>query len=328
MTCMGRNDAVAVPTKRRVYTYDPKHIDFNLPEGEAHTIGFLGYHEEIFVRELREKNITLQLCEHFRNTVEPLMTKDGGVTVEDPAIYGFRYGYDTWTMTLCLCLKCNDTRFQYEMRITMTKPSYTSDERMLTIALPPQINIKHAYECSSDGETRLEDLFGLVKAFKCSLNDFSLENLKDTVGTNAYSNHTCIIWKKLLLFLTLTSLADSGDIKTTSVPDKENTYKITAQYGGYNALLYTDPWTNTITISAVFTAQPTPLVEVTHDDSEYTNTWLDLSKYKPPLTETYLKMWTASELKQFILKFREKKPLRSMLADLNHRMDIYFERLI
>jgi hypothetical protein len=326
MTCMGWNDAVAVPTKRRVYTYDPKDIDFDLPEGEAHTIGFVGHHVEIFVKTLREKNITLQLCEHFRKTVEPLMTKDGGVTVEDPTIYGFLNGYDTETMTLCLCLKCNDTRFQYEMRIGMTKPSYPSDERMLVIALPPQINIKHAYECLSDGKPRREDLFGSVEAFKCSLNDFSLENLKATVGTNAYSDHACIIWKKLLVFLTLTSLGGSDDIKTISFPDKENTYKIIAQYSGYNAFLYS--WANTITITAAFTAQPAPLVEVTHDDSEYTNTHRGLSTYKPSLTETHLKMWTASDLKQFILKFRGKKPLRSMLADLNHRMDIYIERLI
>ena len=208
------------------------------------------------------------------------------------------------------------------MPISMTKPSSTSDERMLTITLLAQINIKYAHECCSDGKPPLEGLFGLVKAFKCSLNDFSLENLKDTVGTNAYSDHACIIWKKLLFFLTLTSLADSGNIETiTSVPDKENTYKITARYRGW--LLYV--WENTITISAVFTAQPTPLVEVTHDDSEYTNTHWGLSTYKPSLTETHLKMWTASDLKQFILKFRGKKPLRSMLADLNHRMDIYIE---
>jgi hypothetical protein len=325
---MGWNDAVAVPTK----TYDPKHIDFELKEGDAHTHRFLGYQGEIFVRKLREKNVTLQLCEQFRKTVELLMTKDGGVTVEDPIIHGFWSNCDTETMTLYLCLKCNDIRFEYEMDIEMTKSSSTSNEQMLTISLPAQINIKHASKCLSDGKKTLVGLFGSTKKFRCSLNAFSLENLKDTVGTtscNAYSDHACIVWKKLLVFLTLRSLADSGYIETiTPVPDKENTYKIITQYSGYNALFYTEHWTNTITISAVFTAQPTPLVEVTHDDSEYTNTWQGLSQYKPSLTETHLKMWTVSELKQFILKFREKKPLRSMLADLNHRMDIYIERVV
>jgi hypothetical protein len=326
---MGRNDAVVVPTsRRRVYTYDPDDIDFNLQEGDAHTIRLLGYDAEIFVRKLREKNITLQLCEQFRKTVEPLMLKDGGVTVEDPIIYRFRYNWDTQTMTLCLCLKCNDIRFEYEMHITMTKPSSTSDEKILTITLPASINRnRNSYRSPRDDVVNLLDLFGPNKAFTCSLNDFSLANLKDTVGTNTYSNHACIIWKKMLFYLTLTSLADSGNLVTiTSVHNNENTYQITALYTGYNPLVSTEHWTNTISISAVFTTQPTPLVEVTHDDSEYTNTCWGLSKYKPPLTELHLKMWTASELKQFILKFRGKKPLRSMLADLNHRMDMYIER--
>jgi hypothetical protein len=55
----------------------------------------------------------------------------------------------------------------------------------------------------------------------------------------------------------------------------------------------------------------------------FSNTSPDLPKSIPTNPGNTCEMNTAKELKEFIMENRKRKPIRSILMDLNNQLDIY-----
>jgi hypothetical protein len=152
-----------------------------------------------------------------------------------------------------------------------------------------------------------------------------------TIKDFAVEKNVLIVWKKMIFIVTLAYLSGIDTItEVTRCPD--TTYDITIKFNDEKKNTYTQE--NYTTINANFTDDgPTPLVKVTHVDSWdlktpsymgwFSNTSPDLPKSVPTNPGNACEMNTAKELKEFIMENMKRKPIRSILMDLNNQLDIY-----
>ena len=139
--------------------------------------------------------------------------------------------------------------------------------------------------------------------------------IKDFTVTDDFN----VMWKKMLFVLTLTALAGKGTIKAVT-SDGNNQYEITIRYKGTIIGLQN----NYITIQAKFTNEtPLSLVKVTHIDSWNEYAFPGIQQSKTPTPGNEHKMKTVKEFTVFIIENKMKKPIKSVLIDLNNVLDIY-----